>query len=751
MAGVKRTADQMHGRSAGGGGGDAVMQRKNKMRSARTIAVQSASPALRAGAIPVQSYLNARRFEVEALTRSMAKSREASMSRAFQTLPRYLRRRAASHNAKRVPKRLRRKALLEFKDTDVVRPKKTIPFKKKRGRRDTIRKLKRLQAKVEAYQEQAKHFQPDTVRGTDLPRVKPLPATRFANRQRKKTWLPSHMWTAKRARMQTHWDFSVPIHPNEKTYRSTHRALLQKGCIAFDTSYMAHIALHGPGEQLSVIVKALTRSDVPCSARAQRGKKLVHAHLHDTSGPLAPMTVLWSKCVYGPELRTVLLGVHPAVHIEAWSQACNLKGTERCSHVKVEDLRFQLGSMRLFGPTSFATLQSCLKPIDRDEQTSQIYRACQGLQPGELPANLVLPLEVKDPRPDHVFRLAQDQQPTTKLFELEDAYKDVPPSRLFSLNTLVQANEYRPANKGFKTDKAPAVPIVVCAVDKGVLLLAPWLYITDIWYAVNHVPLVRLGGQRELAQIHYETGKPFYPTDYRGTRAGDDVADAKKRDLEGIHDRRPPAKRVNYAKSLSGKPEHGNPFEADFDMLFGHLTVDEHLMAVREQTGDTIAATTADECAEQTVALPPEAADVVGSMAAQLDRVLPPKCRLVLGSILLADLSSGVTPGETGIVQVVFKMLERGFPLDRARVYRSEKKQAGALREAADLVGFVTTGNFSLSHGRGMAIGSVRADYAAACLAKAHASKRSKLQVSCSLRNVGTGNFHRATWQLILQ
>ena len=45
----------------------------------------------------------------------MERSKDASAERAFQSLPRNLRRRAASHNIKRLPVRLRERAMREVR------------------------------------------------------------------------------------------------------------------------------------------------------------------------------------------------------------------------------------------------------------------------------------------------------------------------------------------------------------------------------------------------------------------------------------------------------------------------------------------------------------------------------------------------------------------------------------------------------------------------------------------------------------
>ena len=77
------------------------------------------------GSLDVNAFTAARSFEITALNNAMRSSkllrfpcstnnRAALAQRAFQDVPRSLRRRSASHNVKRVPKPLREKAMKEM-------------------------------------------------------------------------------------------------------------------------------------------------------------------------------------------------------------------------------------------------------------------------------------------------------------------------------------------------------------------------------------------------------------------------------------------------------------------------------------------------------------------------------------------------------------------------------------------------------------------------------------------------------------
>lgn len=88
-------------------------QRFQDARDARTLATQMSSKAFKNGELDVDKFVKAREYEIRALEEGMQRSRKALSQRAFQQVPKELRRRTASHNVKRVPKRLQARAKRE--------------------------------------------------------------------------------------------------------------------------------------------------------------------------------------------------------------------------------------------------------------------------------------------------------------------------------------------------------------------------------------------------------------------------------------------------------------------------------------------------------------------------------------------------------------------------------------------------------------------------------------------------------------
>ncbi|KAF3918000.1 hypothetical protein ABW21_db0202355 [Orbilia brochopaga] len=81
--------------------------KRRKFQDAREISVQTSEAAFCDGQFDVASFVGSREYEIKSLLSSMNSSRHAQRKRAFQSLPRELRRRTAAHDASRVPKRIR--------------------------------------------------------------------------------------------------------------------------------------------------------------------------------------------------------------------------------------------------------------------------------------------------------------------------------------------------------------------------------------------------------------------------------------------------------------------------------------------------------------------------------------------------------------------------------------------------------------------------------------------------------------------
>ncbi|KAG6015142.1 hypothetical protein E4U43_005658 [Claviceps pusilla] len=451
------------------GRSDAFRQKMAKVHAARHIPAQPADVALKDGQLDLQAFLKAHEFEINALQQSMATSKAVSSSRAFQQVPRGLRRRTASHNPKRVPRRLRAKAKREMQEdnTPIVEARKRRPRTTrariraecaKRLRLLAARKRRRLRKKAAATSEHLKAAAETTA---DVPaptrasapasasasapapaKLQPRPKirrnmlndppkapARFRKRQIHKTWLPTHKWHAKRAKMTQPssplWRFAIPLTPNEKIYRAAHRAQGERGTLVWDMSYMSTIGLYGNPAGIEKILKSMGVTQESCWN--DKGRKW-NMGLRAWSGLLSreqsqgqtgrrwicPATVLWNPPAVSlptdetesaserKTKRQVLIRLSPAAFLEAFTELVRLCKTKH-SGVFVEDLRFEIGSIELTGPASTETLLGTMTPYNTTTQPKNkhagLFESLKTVtNPASLPANAVLGFSIQDPR-----------------------------------------------------------------------------------------------------------------------------------------------------------------------------------------------------------------------------------------------------------------------------------------------------------------------------------------------------------------
>ncbi|XP_002737579.1 ribonucleases P/MRP protein subunit POP1-like isoform X2 [Saccoglossus kowalevskii] len=174
--------------------------------------------------INVADFAEARATEINTMMKAM--NNISGGRRIFQKLPRHMRRRAMSHNVKRLPRRLRARAEAEVQKHK--RANKQDSGAAKRSRRHR-RRPKNLFAEYE-------------------------------RRKRKHIWLETHIWHAKRFHMSEKWGYKIPHHPNEKSVRASYRALA-KHCLIQDISYYGVIEVTGPQGYLLKSLAHLTNTD----------------------------------------------------------------------------------------------------------------------------------------------------------------------------------------------------------------------------------------------------------------------------------------------------------------------------------------------------------------------------------------------------------------------------------------------------------------------------------------------------------
>ncbi|KAK3994938.1 ribonucleases P/MRP protein subunit POP1 [Cladorrhinum sp. PSN332] len=715
-----------------------------KFNDARNIRTQKSDAALEDGRLDLQKFLNTREYEIKALEDSMRKCKAANATRVFQSVPREMRRRTASHNVKRVPKRLRARAWKEMieDNTPTVESRKRRPrTTRARIRAETIKKLRYLAEKKKKKKCQKKSCDESAAaggRGTvvetrparpkirrDMLNEPPTAGSKFKKRQVNKTWLPTHLWHAKRATMTKPksplWGFSLPLTPTAKCYRPTHRASGQKGVVVWDTSYMSTAALYGTTEGVERVLKALGLTQEGLwGSRGQKWRSglrkwtgVLSKQRGDSRRDIAPATIVWNPepptsdvemDVSAPPpkkpQRQVLIRIHPSAFLELFEELLKLVKMQT-PRLHVEDLRYEIGSIELTGPGSTETLLGVLQPFHDKPETQechgQVFQSLAGVtNPASLPKDALLAFSVKDPRlsyPPKRLRIPADNG--AALLETITKWpvgENLKPFDIFSRESRYQASRL-PSQKIInrrKGSNAPGQPLQPTAADPPIpvmllasrssadgqaqgtwAMLAPWKCIQAIWYCMMHYPLTtggnpRLGGLEEQRQIAFEHGTPWFPGDFPATNAGLNWELEQRLKRKRDWDRRPRGKRVEWKSLELGagrKGEVGDGLACDFEHLFGLSKPDiSSTQGTGPSTSDVMDIDTPEKTSDARKSSLPA--------LSVIQQVSKPSFNAMIG------LAATGNPLANSVITVSLSFVARGVASPCARIYRLPTRTA---------------------------------------------------------------------------
>ncbi|KAL6301998.1 POP1-domain-containing protein [Sparassis latifolia] len=740
------------------------------------------------GSLDVEKFAEARAYEINAMHEAMKSARSNATKRAWQLLPRHLRRRAASHDVRRVPLRLRDKARAEM---DPMRRKALGRSLPKRGKSKAVSRNQQL-----------------------------------LKRQRSKNWLETHLWHAKRMKMENMWGYRLAVEPTEKSFRPSHRASVH-GSILHDASYYALLQIQGPQSVLRALLDNCCdfQAPSPGAKRFLTGARACETHIYKYgSYPfdlIAPVHVIWQPVVNektdkvatqeapaaasaapsggkrkrrgkgkapakvtgsadttGAGLgRTVWIRFHPSVvadvHLALRTassfalEAFKKSNTDKEVEVVITDLRERVN-----------VLKGALKPTteSKREDFDKFWKSLNGLQTaGSLPRGMVVGCTVYDPRlsfPPKNAKLDTDPHLTSS-----------PASTVFPSSALAQSEIWnesmriglqRPRYKKKDIDERksknliPGTPlqaqrqddrIPVLLIQRSVESSSPisqsdsnhastsaalhgWtLIIPSGWGMPFLSSLVytgtRVGGQRECQTQAFEGGCAYFPRDYPSTDAYSEYAEAREETERERWERKPPAKRPNFEKMGTW-----NPWQADWGVVLGleepWARDDGGFLPAQREPAPT-APTQGDmgqklqpwlmRCAEL-----PSILDKVSTMfnpgAYLLDYVNQVRTKRHQDPLNASIKADELWKSSLVMVRVVLR--GRGSPEDLAIIYsmndeevrKHKKAEAGGTHRDAisdddekepselipsqdSIIGYVTTGHYSLSRGEGHAIGAV--------------------------------------------
>ncbi|CEP11349.1 hypothetical protein [Parasitella parasitica] len=670
------------------------------------------------GPIEADRFALARIMEINDMQQAIKKASYALTELAFQSLPRGLRRRAASHNINRLPARLRQKAAREAYSSAPNTP----LFRKK------VKKIK-------------------TPRNT---------IQEFLRRQKSKKWLETHIWHAKRMKMKDIWGYRIASRPNTKSVRITYRSFTRLS-IAHDASYMACIELKGDQAEIVSVLNSLTDKGSPSvgSERFIKGNRIGATCLYEYLGYptklICPVSFLWK-----PKTKdTIWLWIHPSAINEALVFIKLAIKERKSTHIELNDLRDEILRFELTGPRSTALLQAVLDPVaDESVRGNAIWKDLSSLRSScSLSPGSVLGLIVQDPRlkfpqkvPPRSNDIAvQDQQKIQGILTQwpadaadttiwnKDIRKSIFDNKIpeYGLNLRREQNLI-PGTKLEPTAEDAQIPILLIQrggpsfnrpdvtqkplssheLIEGWSIIIPRGFGLAFWKSLVFAG-ARVAGYDDVRAMHFESGMPCFPHDYPGTRAFEVQRQLTKKAALEIWSKRPPGKRVNFIKRGI---EH--PFESAFETL---TTVD-HMQTE----------------AQNNLAARPLYSLICGDKFVSEFISTSPKSNALLSKLGIA--TDELDPNET-LVKIRLKYIDRGKPAPHAMIYILENQQdydkytfhirhqspliksKRKLKELLEIngreqnidsnippksqhIGYITNGDFSLSLGYGFGIGA---------------------------------------------
>ncbi|KAL8889068.1 MAG: hypothetical protein Q9192_006080 [Flavoplaca navasiana] len=709
--------------------------KRAKQVDARTILTQASDKALnRNGDLDVSSFVKAREFEIKAMETSMRASKRSLSSRAFQQVPNELRRRTASHNVKKVPKKLRSRAAREMKEdnTPTMTSRRRKANAHMRLRLHTVDRLQKMHARAKKKRAEVRERKGDSDQtekeGSPAVHVRRLkknelskpeqPPAKFRKRQKHKSWLPTHVYHAKRAHMTEPkhplWRFAIPLSPTEKSFRKTHRAGSLRGCVAWDTSYVSTIGLEGVESSLLGLLRSLGINEDALSGNRmtkwRAGTRSWHGWLRERDGEkrwISEVDIVWcsqeglltttecSSVKIKEEKRKLFIRVHPSAFLQLWTEVLKVAKIQR-PPAMVEDLRFELGSIHLTGPGSTEALLAALMPVPEvsDESTDSHAKTWSSLglvtNPSILPQSAVLAFSVSDPRlryPPQPIKTPVSDSANDELLQILAKWppdKDRPPQSIFDRTARLTASRLLPSQKAINRRKGdalpgqfpapaptdPQIPALLLASQSPIsgaqgswTLILPWKCVLPVWRHIIYYPLStggnpRFGCLNETRQIAFEQGLPWFPGDYPGTQAGWEWELMERAKRKAVWEKRPKGKRVAWESLDLGqakKGEIGLGWACDWE----YLSLSSQATA-KEPT------TTQEESTNPTPESPVD--------PARVEKSQNPPCPihqipLQQSARLLANPNL-ICPTSHDIATINLTLLSRGHPITCARIYR---------------------------------------------------------------------------------
>ncbi|CCF56224.1 hypothetical protein KAFR_0A07900 [Kazachstania africana CBS 2517] len=829
--------------------------RKKRVRNARSIRAEAiiASKSNTSneltetgGILKVDQFINSRHYEINQLQIAMHRSKRSSSTRVFQALPRKLRRRTASHNIRRIPKRMRNRAIREMTKSAQQNPiSPGLKGRKLHGLSSSALYKARMQVKLLRLAAKSNSLKLQLPEGateakvnlrqrikllnnaiksskrttilkmnnrmgsydnTGINEMAPIPRGRikYYKRQRVFSWLPTHIWNAKRSHMMKRWGFQIPWSATQKCFKLSHRlgnsTAASDGALCIDSSFVGTMILRdndSTGAFLKDLISKITNGRAILK-KYYSSKCFFEGLLYDLNSHevvLGPFDLLWINDV------TVLLRLHPSLYSDLFNSLLQFK-----DNISIQDCRFSLASITLKGSKSSSALASILRSVGPSKSFEQLKLISRLTDPSVLPSKTMFAFNAIDPR--HLANPKKITKPNKDLSveQIMSLQTEFPATEFSSvLQRLVDPTERENSYKNQQTLKGlarrrrnlllsdaanehtstiphdsindPSIPIVIIRRQKSMdwVVVMPWFWMLPFWYQLNRIPRIFNVGLRQVQQLNYEQRQLYFPDDYPFTSTGYMENNLYKRSsLKAKWDKKPRARRLNFEKikdihsvtlpSFTG--EIGDYFSCDWKLLQILRNGIEFLTKNGEEVNmiESNKTTQFDDHKNRIVTVLNDLFELYKDeiSADKVDDVVPVKFATALSEPVANKVSTllDISTQALAIVPITCEVSGRGHPRDNARIYqipsehkifwhnvvkgvyrsdgRIDHNQTIPLPKPHHLIGFITSGTFHLSEGRGVGNGFIDQKFA-----------QEQKDKYILIRNVGTNVYRVAHWDYI--
>lgn len=652
-----------------------TMNAKEKQRAKQTmhvepeaekvVAINSSSNFMVPNSLLLSQTINSREFELKMMENCLLNGSEfTGKLRVFQTISRFMRRRAASHNVKRLPVLFRKRAL-EQMARDPKANKKTILKSKRRPKRIMAKRLMRPNAKK---------------------------------------WLETHIWHAKRMKMVEVYGSIIAECNTLKSHRSIHRAS-QRGSVMHDLSYHKIIELKGEQQTILDVLDSMADPSMPSSLNKKilSGEREGSAFLHEPfSFPkqsIAPIRYIWRPS--SQNIRQVWVWVHPAAYQQLYNAFLNASQNLFIPQEKFTAtiLPSNLNRFELTGPRSLNSLKKSLDISKRDSSASnQLWKTLTSSDdmPGNIPNRSIIALNVNDPRLRYPISRNTRSEGVALSEKLKEWPHDVTASDLWDndfRSSIVKHSESSlnqrrsqnllPGTGLIPSDTDAIIPILLIyrgSYDgvEGWDLILPENWAMPFWFSLIYSG-ARAAGVRDRARFHHNIGLPYFPHDFPETKSYALYVDSQALVLQAAYDRKPKNKKLNYVK-MGVK----SPFKPDLEEILGK---DGEICILHSRKSC--------EIVSSLLTLPfPELCKQT------LERLTP----FINGRKCFERLNFGYEESHgTTIVRLKLTVTNRGVIRNNARIY-----PYNLARAETEIIGYVTSGAISYSEGKCIAIAFCR-------------------------------------------